>query len=106
MPTIYLSSSQRLISSSRTWEWQLLKIRKDRKTKLPSEDWVFFRNYTSLESALNDVASVGVRTSNHKDVLDAISEVEIMMASLCSSLTPNVTPHIKRLTSHEGLNDG
>ena len=52
MPTINLTSSERLISTARTWELQRLKIRKHRITAEPIESWDFYRNYTSLESAL------------------------------------------------------
>lgn len=106
MPIIYISNKDRLISSARTWEWQLLKIRKDRKTKALTEEWVFFRNYTSLESALNDVANVCIRTSSHEDILDAISDIKVMLASLCNSLTPKIEPAIARRSFQERLNDG
>lgn len=43
MPIIYLSPTERLTSTLRTWEWQRLKIRKDRLTGEPSESWDFLK---------------------------------------------------------------
>ena len=68
MPIINLTPTERLISTPRTWEWQRLKIRKHRLTAELIESWDFYRNYTSLESALTDVANVRIRTSKHEDI--------------------------------------
>ena len=56
MPVFKISETERLISTPRVWEWQKLQMRKHRVTKELVEDWQFYRNYTSIESALKDLA--------------------------------------------------
>jgi len=97
MPIIALSPTQRLISTQRTWEWQHLKTRKHRKTGLPVDDWQFYRNYTSLESALNDVANTWIRLSNHQDILDAIREVKNAMATVGKAITQPVDDEVQTI---------
>jgi hypothetical protein len=98
MPVIKLSATQRLISTTRTWEWQHLRIRKHRKTGEPIEEWDFFRNYTSLESALTDVVNVGIRVSKHEDILEAVQEVNNAMASVSKALTHPIMEVVKAIT--------
>ena len=90
MPIINLTPTERLISSPRSWEWQHLKKRKDRHTGEPSESWEFFRNYTSLESALTDVVNANIRTSKHQDIGKAIQEVKDAMASVSKAITQSL----------------
>ncbi len=87
MPVINLTPTERLISTPRTWEWQRLKIRKDRHTGEPSESWDFYRNYTSLESALADVVNVRIRASKHQDIGKALQEVKDGMAGVSKAIT-------------------
>ena len=98
MPIIYLSSIERLISTLRTWEWQHLKIRKDRLTGEPCESWEFYRNYTSLESALTDVVNVNIRTSKHQDIGKAIQEVKDTMASVSKAITRSLMSDVKTIS--------
>lgn len=87
MPIIILSATQRLISTPRMWEWQHLKVRKNKSTKARIDTWIFFRNYTSLENALIDVANVGLRTSKHEDIGQALLEVKNVLATLAQAIT-------------------
>jgi hypothetical protein len=98
MPIINLTPAERLISTLRTWEWQRLKLRKDRLTAEQSESWEFYRNYTSLESALADVVNVRIRTSNHQDIGKAIQEVKDAMASVSKAITHSLLNDVKALS--------
>ena len=100
MPIINLTPTERLISTPRTWEWQLLKIRKDRLSGEPSEIWNFFRNYTSLESALADVVNARIRTSKHKDIFNAIQEFKDLMAGVSKATTESLMNDAKGITEH------
>ncbi len=94
MPIIPLTPTQRLISTPRTWEWQHLKTRKHRRTGELVDEWEFYRNYTTLESALNDVASVSIRVAKHQDILTAIQEVKNLMASVGKALAHPIDEEI------------
>jgi len=95
MPIIQLSATQRLISTPRVWEWQHLKTRKHRITGESIDDWQFYRNYTSLDSALADVVNVGIRVSKHDDIHTAIQEVKDAMASVCKALTRSIDDDVR-----------
>ena len=98
MPIINLTPTERLISTTRTWEWQRLKIRKHRLTTEPIESWDFYRNYTTLESALTDVVNVRIRTSKHEDIRQAIQEVKDAMASVTKAITHSLMNDVKAIT--------
>ncbi len=98
MPIIELTSTERLISTPRTWEWQYLKARKHRITKELVESWEFHRNYTSLESALTDVVNTRIRTSKREDIGKAIQEVKDWMASLSKALTQSLMNDVTTIT--------
>lgn len=98
MPIIKLTPTERLISTTRTWEWQRLKIRKNRLTGEPAESWDFYRNYTSLESALADVVNVRIRTSKHQDIGKAIQETKDAMASVSKAVTQSLMNDVKAIT--------
>ena len=51
------------------------------------EDWQFYRNYTSLESALKDLAEHGIRLSDEKLILDAIQDVKKLLEGLSRAIT-------------------
>lgn len=98
MPIINLTPTERLISTPRTWEWQHLKLRKDRLTGEPSQSWDFYRNYTSLESALADVVNVRIRISKHEDIRQAIQEVKDAMASLSKAITQPLMNDVRAIS--------
>lgn len=87
MPLFKISDTERLISTSRVWEWQKLQMRKHRVTKELVEDWQFYRNYTSIESALKDLAEHGIRLSDEKLILDAIRDVKKLLQQLGKAIT-------------------
>lgn len=87
MPVFKISDTERLISTPRVWEWQKLQMRKHRVTKEPIEDWQFYRNYTSIESALKDLAEHGIRLSDEKLILDGIKDVKKLLERLCMAIT-------------------
>ena len=87
MPVFKISDTERLISTPRVWEWQKLQMRKHRVTKEPIEDWQFYRNYISIESALKDLAEHGIRLSDEKLILDAIHDVEKLLEGLSRAIT-------------------
>ena len=87
MPVFKISATERLISTPRVWEWQKLQMRKHRVTKELVEDWQFYRNYTSIESALKDLAEHGIRLSDEKLILDAIQDVKKLLEGLGRALT-------------------
>ncbi len=87
MPAFKISDTERLISTPRVWEWQKLQIRKHRVTKELIEDWQFYRNYTSIESALKDLAEHGIRLSDEKLILDAIKDVKKLLERLGKGIT-------------------
>ena len=82
-----ISDTERLISTPRTWEWQKLQMRKHRVTKKPIEDWQFYKNYLSIESALKDLAEHKIRLSEEKLILDAIRDVKNLIERLGKSIT-------------------
>jgi hypothetical protein len=82
-----ISDTERLISSPRTWEWQKLQMRKHRVTKVPIEDWQFYKNYLSIESALKDLAEHKIRLSEEKLILDAMRDVKSLIERLGKSIT-------------------
>jgi hypothetical protein len=98
MPIINLTPTERLISTPRTWEWQHLKLRKNRITGEPSQSWDFYRNYTSFESALADVVNVRIRISKHEDIRLAIHEVKDAMASLSKAITQPLMNDVKAIS--------
>ena len=87
MPVFKISDTERLISTPRVWEWQKLQMRKDRVTKELVEDWQFYRNYTSIKSALRDLAEHGIRLSDEKLILDAIQDVKKLLEGLSRAIT-------------------
>lgn len=87
MPIFKISDTERLISTPRVWEWQKLQMRKHRVTKELIEDWQFYRNYISIESALKDLAEHGIRLSDEKLILDAIHDVEKLLEGLSRAIT-------------------
>jgi hypothetical protein len=87
MPVFKISDTERLISTPRVWEWQKLQMRKHRVTKELVEDWQFYRNYTSLESALKDLAEHGIRLSEERLILDAIQDVKKLLERLSRAIT-------------------
>ncbi len=87
MPIFKISDTERLISTPRVWEWQKLQMRKHRVTKELVEDWQFYRNYTSIESALKDLAEHGIRLSDEKLILDAINDVKKLLEGLGRAIT-------------------
>ncbi len=87
MPIFKISDTERLISTPRVWEWQKLQMRKHRVTKEPIEDWQFYRNYISIESALKDLAEHGIRLSDEKLIVDAIHDVEKLLEGLSRAIT-------------------
>lgn len=87
MPIFKISDTERLISTPRVWEWQKLQMRKHRITKELVEDWQFYRNYTSIESALRDLAEHGIRLSDEKLILDAIQDVKKLLQGLGRAIT-------------------
>ena len=82
-----ISDTERLISTPRTWEWQKLQMRKHRVTKVPIEDWQFYKNYLSIESALKDLAEYKIRLSEEKLILDAMRDVKSLIERLGKSIT-------------------
>ena len=87
MPVFKISETERLISTPRVWEWQKLQMRKHRVTKELVEDWQFYRNYNSIESALKDLAEHGIRLSDEKLILDAIQDVKKLLQGLGRAIT-------------------
>ena len=87
MPIFKISDTERLISTPRVWEWQKLQMRKHIVTKELVEDWQFYRNYTSIESALRDLAEHGIRLSDEKLILDAIQDVKKLLEGLGRAIT-------------------
>ena len=87
MPIFKISDTERLISTPRVWEWQKLQMRKHRVTKELVEDWQFYRNYTSIESALRDLAEHGIRLSDEKLIQDAINDVKKLLEGLGRAIT-------------------
>ena len=87
MPVFKISETERLISTPRVWEWQKLQMRKHRVTKELVEDWQFYRNYLSIESALKDLAEHGIRLSDEKLILDAIQDVKSLLERLGRAIT-------------------
>jgi hypothetical protein len=87
MPVFLISDTERLISTPKVWEWQKLQMRKHRVTKELVEDWQFYRNYTSIESALKDLAEHGIRLSDEKLILDAIQDVKSLLERLGKAIT-------------------
>ncbi len=87
MPIFKISDTERLISTPRVWEWQKLQMRKHRVTKELIEDWQFYRNYISIESALKDLAEHGIRLSDEKLIVDAIHDVENLLEGLSRAIT-------------------
>lgn len=82
-----ISNTERLISTPRTWEWQKLQMRKHRVTKEPIEDWQFYKNYLTIESALKDLAEHKIRLSEEKMILDAIQDVKKLIDRLGKAIT-------------------
>jgi len=82
-----ISDSERLISTPRTWEWQKLQMRKHRVTKELIEDWQFYKNYLSIESALKDLAEHKIRLSDERLILEAIQDVKKLIERLGKSIT-------------------
>ena len=82
-----ITDTERLISTPRTWEWQKLQMRKQRITKEPIEDWQFYKNYLSIESALKDLAEHKIRLSDERLILDAIQDVKKLLQGLGRAIT-------------------
>ena len=90
MPIIQINNFERLISTPRVWEWQKKKIRKHRTDGADIIEWAFFRNYMTLENALNDIAKSHIRISMHADILAAINEEKNALVDLCKAITAQI----------------
>jgi hypothetical protein len=62
-------------------------MRKHRVTKEPIEDWQFYKNYLTIESALKDLAEHKIRLSEEKMILDAIQDVKKLIDRLGKAIT-------------------
>jgi uncharacterized membrane protein len=62
-------------------------MRKHRVTKELIEDWQFYKNYLSIESALKDLAEHKIRLSDETLILDAIQDVKKLIERLGRSIT-------------------
>jgi hypothetical protein len=79
MPIIKISTTERIISTDRNWEYQKLRIRHD---KDGLEEWTFYRNYISIESALLDLYNSRIRLSEHESLIDAIDDAKSLISKL------------------------
>lgn len=84
MPIIRISPTERIISTDRNWEWQKLRIRHD---KDDAEEWTFYRNYISIESALLDLYNSWIRLSNHESLIDALDDAKSRISKLIQDNT-------------------
>ena len=62
-------------------------MRKHIITKELIEDWQFYKNYLTIESALKDLAEHKIRLSEEKLILDAIRDVKNLIKRLGKSIT-------------------
>jgi hypothetical protein len=79
MPIIKISDTERIISTERNWEYQKLRIRHD---KGGLEEWTFYRNYISIESALLDLYNTRIRLSEHESLIDAVDDAKSLISKL------------------------
>ena len=84
MPIIQISPNERIISTERNWEWQKLRIRRD---KGGTEEWAFYRNYISIESALLDLYNSWIRLSDHQSLIDAVDDAKSLISKLIQDNT-------------------
>jgi uncharacterized membrane protein len=62
-------------------------MRKHRVKKELIEDWQFYKNYLSIESALKDLAEHKIRLSDERLILDAIQDVKKLIQGLGRAIT-------------------
>jgi len=84
MPIIQISPNERIISTERNWEWQKLRIRRD---KGGIEEWTFYRNYISIESALLDLYNSFIRLSEHESLVNAVDDAKSLISKLIQDNT-------------------
>jgi hypothetical protein len=84
MPIIKISPTERIISTERNWEYQKLRIRKD---KNDAEEWVFYRNYISIETAFLDLYNSWIRLSGHESLIDALEDAKSRISKLVQDNT-------------------
>ena len=95
MFTFNISDKDRLVTAPRIWEWQKLQPKKSGILDFISYDWQFYRAYSEIEDALNDLHGAGITFTEQQMTLDAIKEVKILVAKLDESL--------KKTNMHGGL---
>ena len=76
----------RLVSAPRIWEWQKLQLKKSFILDSVSYDWQFYKGYSQIEDALNDLHGIGIKFTEQQMTIDAIKEVKILIAKLDESL--------------------
>jgi hypothetical protein len=84
MPIIKISTTERIISTDRNWEYQKLRIRRD---KGGIEEWTFYRNYISIESALLDLYNSFIRLSEHESLVNAVDDAKSLISKLIQDNT-------------------
>jgi hypothetical protein len=81
-----ISDKDRLVTAPRIWEWQKLQPKKSGILDFISYDWQFYRSYSEIEDALNDLHGLEIKFTQQQMTLDAIKEIKILVAKLDDSL--------------------
>ncbi len=81
-----ISDKDRLVTAPRIWEWQKLQPKKSGILDFISYDWQFYRSYSEIEDALNDLHGLEIKFTQQQMTLDAIKEIKILVTKLDDSL--------------------
>jgi len=88
-----IDDKHRLASDSSSWMIQVARRRKGQIS------WQSIAYFGSLQSAVNELAALRLRTSNAQTLADALAEVERVTTSLVHALSPEfdvmVKPEVK-----------
>ena len=63
-----------------------ITTKEKRHSRFISYDWQFYRAYSEIEDALNDLHGIGITFTEQQMTLDAIKEVKILVVKLDESL--------------------
>ena len=95
MMYLQINDKYRIAGDKRQWMIQTEKMMTDKKTKVKALRWVSESYFTTLESAVNELAARQLRTCAATNVLEALGELRVITKELTDALTPHFTVESK-----------
>ncbi len=90
-----INNQYRIAADKHSRAIQKLIPRKDRKTGKPTTEWKSILWYRSIEQTVNGLSRLMLRTSDVQTLVDALSEVDHIAATLGNALTPQFEVRVR-----------